>query len=93
MEVRTVEDEGYFPDEGKVEFLLHLAESFLGEEGTRRCQFLFFLIVIDVEMGCAEDMPVEGVVLDLIAAEIELGRSGGTEHQCDGDDSCGRPHV
>lgn len=69
--------------EREVEFILQFLIGFFREMGTMLGELLHFGIVIDIEVFGLEDVPVEVVVLDLIAAEMEvvLCRCG----QCDGE--------
>ncbi len=70
MQVRGVKDQRDAVREGELEACLQLLIDLLGEVGAVLGQLLHLRVIVDVEMVRFEDVPVEVLVLDLVAPEV-----------------------
>ena len=76
MEVVAVDHQGHQAGQGVVELLLQFAVGLLRPEGRRLRQSLFSRVIEYLEVGSSENLPVKLLVLDLVAAKIELAVKG-----------------
>ncbi|MBA7598538.1 hypothetical protein ES703_05556 [subsurface metagenome] len=81
MKVVAVDHQGHPSGQGVVELLLQFTVGFLRPEGRGPGQGLLNRVIEYLEVGGNKYLPVELLVLDLVAAEIELAMKGAQQKQ------------